>query len=323
MDFTDELRAFAGQLRAAAEAFQPISLPKMPKKIIYGGMGGSGIAADFVQGALYDKAPMPITVVKDYHLPAWGDEDTLVVLASYSGNTEETLSLFDEATARNAMTVAVTTGGQLGERAQAQGIPLYRMPAGYQPRMAFGYSLGYQLLITGSALKPLVEWTPQWLQTLADRFEPTEPFETLGEGWSLRFCPECRFVIFTDRPAYPVALRLMQQLNENAKMEACVHPVPEFNHNGLEGWRPWPDVNYVFLFTEGAPRIARRFAFMRSMIEAVGAPLLEKVMPNHLEGRLEVTYALDFLSLAMAERRGVDAQSVPTISRLKAFLAQE
>ncbi len=322
MDFVDELRMFPRQLRQVADAFAAFSLPRLIRRVVYAGMGGSGIAADFVVGALYETASVPMAVVKDYALPGWADERTLVVLTSYSGNTEETLAIYDRARQRDAMMACITSGGELAQRAERDGIPCYRVPAGLQPRMALGYSLGFQLLLTGMLIPQARHWTPQWLRTLAERFEPTDRYETQGREWAQRLRPESRFVIFSDRQCHPVGLRLMQQINENAKQEACVFAVPEFNHNGLEGWHPTPSVNYVTLHADRASRIGRRFTFMQDMARQTGAPWLELVVPPELETQLEVAFTLDFLSLEVARRRGVDARPVPTIGKLKAFLAQ-
>jgi len=103
-------------------------------------MGGSAIGGDLVKSLLEPAAKTPIAVNRDYGLPAWVDENTLVVASSYSGNTEETLTAAAEAQRRGAKIVALTTGGQLAQQAEANGWPLIRIPAGLSPRAAIGYS---------------------------------------------------------------------------------------------------------------------------------------------------------------------------------------
>ncbi len=321
MEFVDELRAFSDQLRWVVENYRPASLPESVKAVVLGGMGGSGIAADFVRAEVYESAPFPVEVVKDYALPAWVDAQTLVIITSYSGNTEESLALFEAAKAKGASVVVISTGGRLGEAAEAEGIPFFRIPAGFQPRMALGYSLGMQMMIMGGLLGN--EWTPEYLRTLAAETADTADFERRAEEWDEAADSGARWVIFTDRKNYPVGLRFMQQINENAKTEGAVHLVPEFNHNGLEGLYLPVAANYLMIWTEGHPRIAARFEFMIDQLEDLNRPMLLLEVEDRLAARLHVNYVLDFLSLRLADRRGVDARDVPTIRRLKAFLAQQ
>src|SRR3954467_12051686 len=101
------------------------------------GMGGSGIGADLAAAAIGLRATAPITTIRGYELPAWVGPDTLVVCASYSGNTEETLHCFERAGAVGAPRVVVTTGGGLAEGARAAGdVPVIGVPSGMQPRAA-------------------------------------------------------------------------------------------------------------------------------------------------------------------------------------------
>ena len=86
-------------------------------------MGGSGIAGELAAGLYADWAVRPLLVVRDYRWPAWLTEDTLAVLCSYSGNTEETLALYREAGARHVARLAITTGGMLGEACERDGVP--------------------------------------------------------------------------------------------------------------------------------------------------------------------------------------------------------
>src|SRR3954451_764081 len=104
------------------------------------GMGGSGIGADLAAAAIGLRATAPITTIRGYELPAWVGPDTLVVCASYSGNTEETLHCFERAGAAGAPRVVVSTGGKLAEGARAAGdVRVIGVPSGMQPRAAVVY----------------------------------------------------------------------------------------------------------------------------------------------------------------------------------------
>src|SRR3954452_20457592 len=116
--------------------------------VVFCGMGGSAIGADLAAAAIGLRATAPITTIRGYELPAWVGSDTLVVCASYSGNTEETLSCFEQAGAAGAPRVAVTTGGKLAEGARAAGdVPVIGVPAGMQPRAAVVYGTVTSLLL--------------------------------------------------------------------------------------------------------------------------------------------------------------------------------
>src|SRR3954470_6892480 len=117
-----------------------INKREFARGLVICGMGGSGIGADLASAAIGLRASAPITTIRGYDLPAWVGPDTLVVCASYSGNTEETLHCFDRAGAAGAARVAVTTGGKLAESARAAGdVPVIGVPSGMQPRAAVVY----------------------------------------------------------------------------------------------------------------------------------------------------------------------------------------
>ncbi len=102
-------------------------------------MGGSGIGGDLARAALGDRLGLPLTTVRDYELAPWTPPDRVVLCASYSGNTEETLAAFEAASAVGAKRVVATTGGALGDAAREADVPVIPFPAALQPRAAVGY----------------------------------------------------------------------------------------------------------------------------------------------------------------------------------------
>ena len=115
--------------------------------IVIAGMGGSAISGDIASNILKDYLDIPMTVVRDYTLPKWVNTDTLVILSSYSGNTEETLSVAKEAILVTKKIVSITTGGELKNISDKNSVPCAMMPAGFQPRAALGYSLTTLLIL--------------------------------------------------------------------------------------------------------------------------------------------------------------------------------
>ena len=103
--------------------------------IIMGGLGGSGIGAVLAKNWFFDKCPIPIETIADYHLPKFASKKSLVILNSYSGNTEETLQLFEEANTLGCPMIIMTGGGKLKELATQNNLKTYDLKGGYQPRM--------------------------------------------------------------------------------------------------------------------------------------------------------------------------------------------
>ena len=115
------------------------------------GMGGSALAGDFARGILEDELPVPLLTVRGYALPKFVDKNTLVIISSFSGNTEETLETYESARKRNARIICMTSGGELEKRAGRDGIPVLAIPNGRPPRTALGYMIVYLLEILARA----------------------------------------------------------------------------------------------------------------------------------------------------------------------------
>jgi glucose/mannose-6-phosphate isomerase len=122
------------------------------KNIVISGWGGSGITGKFIKSYYLDKINIPVETVSDYQLPKFVNADTLVILCSYSGNTEETLSAYHDAKAKGANCLTVSVGGKMSDLAAADGLITYRAEGGYQPRVAFGYPITYVFLIFAELL---------------------------------------------------------------------------------------------------------------------------------------------------------------------------
>ncbi len=124
---------------ALGASFAPLAGRRFSSLVI-AGLGGSAIGGDFLRAGYESTLTLPVTVVRDYHLPGYVNADTLVFATSNSGNTEETLACYDAARLAKAGIVAFSTGGELARRAKADAVPLVTFPGGLQPRAALGYS---------------------------------------------------------------------------------------------------------------------------------------------------------------------------------------
>jgi len=209
--------------------------------IICAGMGGSGIAGDIAQLFLKSTLSVPFITVKNYTLPSWCNENTLVILLSYSGNTEETLSCFDEALAKKSHIIGITSGGKLQQRLQNYSYDTICIPKGLPPRAALGYLSVpilyclYHLDLTPNPTHDLVN-TIKLLKksrTLFSQADPDNPAYTLAQQMQ----NSMPFIYGETETTACIAARWRAQLAENSKIIAGIHTLPELNHNEIVGWQ--------------------------------------------------------------------------------------
>mgnify|MGYP001112196469 CR=1 FL=1 len=313
--------------------------PRRPRRVLLCGLGGSAVAGD-VARPLLAASGLETTVWRDYGLPSWLGPDTLIVLSSYSGETEETLSAARGAIEGGLPAVALTSGGSLAALVgAAQGerrpISLVTFPGGLPPRAALGHSLGALLWLLhragaipspadeiAAAVKVLHEGTTRWTtgERDADGADPAE----LARALLGRFT-----VIYTTSPeAHGAGLRLKAQLNENAKHPAYTVPFPELDHNDIVGWevlrRRRDDFSLVIVRGgDEHPRTARRVAATRKLL-AGEFHAVHEIAPRGttaLARMVSLVQFADYLSCRLAQAAGVDPLPVARIDALKAMLA--
>ena len=298
--------------------------------VVVAGMGGSASGARLAAAVIGPRLRRPFVVNDDYALPGWAGPDTLVLCSSYSGATEETLSAYDDATARGARLLVATTGGPLAERARRDGVPVIPMPGGFQPRAAVGYSLVVALeaaAVAGAApsLRDEVEAAASLAQGLAKQWGPDGPDD--GEAKTLaRRLHGTVPVIAGAELAAAAAYRWKCQVNENTGLPAFASSLPEADHNEIVGWPPARELgrfSAVVLEDPGAhPRNALRAELTAAAAEA-GTDVVERVAA-HGETRTERVVSLvllgDLVSLYLAVLRGKDPATIAPIDTLKRSL---
>lgn len=220
---------------------QPLPQMNDIQQVVICGMGGSAIGADLLASYLYDKVEVPVVVHRDYGLPAFAKErHTLVVLSSHSGNTEETLSAFDEACKKNCQIVGITTGGKLKSLLKNAGLPVWEFQHHGQPRAAVGFSFGL-LLALFTRLGLISDPSSELEDTI---LAMKEIARSLLANVEIKDNPAKRMAgqmvgrtatIFASGFMAPVARRWKCQINEVAKAEANFEYLPEADHNTLAG----------------------------------------------------------------------------------------
>jgi glucose/mannose-6-phosphate isomerase len=282
------------------------------------GMGGSAIGADLAAAAIGSRALRPLRTVRDYRLDPWFDSGTLVLCASYSGNTEETLACWEAATTAGAERVALTTGGRLAELARAEGVPVIGVPGGMQPRAAVAYMVVGALECAAAcgaapSLRAEVEAASALQRDLLDDHAPREIAATLDGR-----IPIVYGAGLTDA----VAARWKTQLNENAKLPAFRSTLPEANHNEICGYGPG-DFAAVFLEDRSQHDRVRRRIELTAQIAADAGLAVERVESRGetaLERVMSLVLIGDLVSVHLAELSGVDPTPVDAIEGLKQAL---
>ena len=290
------------------------------KHIVISGLGGSGISGKIIKSYYINKIDIPIETVSDYQLPKFVNADSLVILCSYSGNTEETLSAYADAQLKGATCIALTVGGKLAELAEKDNVPVYRAVGGYQPRVAFGYPITYLFLIFSELLGLNIDAE---LQGIIKMVSNVDDYKRRSEFIKNQFKKTVRskYVIIASPDMEGLAIRFAQQVQENAKLEAFVVVIPEANHNVIESYYQKWDSNYIMLNSGANKRINLRFSFIKNLLESYGSFVHEMdVKALTMEHMYDTVFVMDWLSLQLAHEVSAVSNQIKNIIDLKNFL---
>jgi len=299
-----------------------------PRNIVIAGMGGSAIGGELLRDWLNDKASIPIAVCRDYVLPTYVDEKSLLIAVSYSGETEETLSALLHAVKRHCMIVTVSSGGHLRAFSQKLEIPHIQIPEGFAPRAAIAY-LFFPLVTVMEKIgvnkeTDEVEESLQILQKTSRENALTTPFE---KNLAKKLASEIEGtipIVYGFRQYSAVARRLKCQFNENSKVPSKFDMFSELNHNEVVGWEASNNLtknfSIVFLRDPEEPlEIKQRI----QVTKQIASPKVSKILEIHALGKkklakmLSAQYIGDFASVYLALLQGVDPSPTKTISYLK------
>jgi glucose/mannose-6-phosphate isomerase len=293
--------------------------------VLITGLGGSGIGGSVVAELVGAHSPVPITVNKNYDIPAFVNEFTLVIACSYSGNTEETLSAVAQAQAKGAMFACISSGGKLKEIAEKKSYNLLSMEGGNPPRSMFAYSIAFLLRYMeayGLSTYNVIEELKASIQLLN-----TSETETLKEAEA--FAENIKNTIpqvLANNGSLAVAARFRQQLNENSKMLSWEAEVPEMNHNELVGWEGG-DNRFSAVFIRNShdnPRNQKRMDIIKGII----GEKTEHVYEMWSKGESKIQKALylvhfgDWVTYYLSEINQVDIMDIKSIDLLKAELSK-
>ncbi len=333
----DWIAGFPAQMEEAitiGRAFKPRYRAKQFTSIVLSGLGGSAIGGDLLRTFLADRMKIPFIVNRNYDLPAFAGPKTLVIISSYSGNTEETISAHKDAVRRKAKVLCISTNGVTATLAKKHRQPCITIPGGLSPRAALGYSF-FPLLIAlrsmgfakvtdaeiREAVTVLKKLSPPWS-------DPASP-DNAPLALAKRLYGKLPVIYSSTERLDAINVRWKGQINENAKQLAGGHVLPEMNHNELVGWKHLPELlkttHVIFLRDTGTHRrVALREDLTRDWIAPLAGGMTE--VNSTGRGALARMFSLihygDWVSLYLAVLNGEDPEPVRAINALKDSLGK-
>jgi glucose/mannose-6-phosphate isomerase len=334
-DHLTDILAIPEHLRDALWKVESAGLDSWDSRggIIVAGMGGSAIGGELARSILGDHASRPLITARAYGLPSWTTNETTVVCASYSGNTEETLACYEAAGVIGARRVVVTAGGELAELARADSVPVIPVAGGYQPRAAVAYLTVAVLEVAalagvGPRMNSDIDVAADHLEELVIAWGPDGGDDTEAKRLARSLYGTIPIVAGAGLTT-AIAYRWKTQINENAKVPSYAQELPEMDHNEIEGWSSGGEFgrfSAVFLDDDDThPRVKERMELTSRLIRpgAAGVHRVNSRGRTPVERVFSLVLLGDLVSLYLAVLRGVDPEPVELLSALKAELGRE
>ncbi|MBS1651434.1 MAG: bifunctional phosphoglucose/phosphomannose isomerase [Bacteroidetes bacterium] len=295
------------------------------KNIVVTGLGGSGIGGTIVSELITDFCHVPIIINKDYFLPAFVNESTLLIVSSYSGNTEETISAMQQGLSKKAQIVCITSGGKISELAKQHLTEFVEIPGGMPPRSCLGYSLVQLINVLcrkGFAKQLLFQNIIEAVALLENKnSEIKTEAKKIAEKLNNKIA-----VIYSFGTCESVTVRFRQQINENSKQLCWHHSFPEMNHNELVGWTSKNDNLVVISFHTSFDydRTKKRYEVCKPIFQKHCSDVIEINAQGNtkLEQFLYLINIGDWISYYIADIKNIDPVEVKIIDYLKSELSK-
>ena len=295
------------------------------RNIVVFGMGGSALAADILRAVFADQLTVPLLIVHDYDVPAYVTAESLVVLSSYSGTTEETLSAAKRVLDITKHVVVVTTGGDLKKLMEEKQLPGYCIEPTYnpcgQPRIAVGYAVaGFLRILTTAGY---VHCTDQAIDDIIHYLEGNrELLRDAGAELAQRLTRTMPIFVGSEFLLGNLHTTT-NQTNENGKNFAAWFPIPELNHHLMEGLGfPAATKQLRFVFVESHlyhDRVQKRYAVTKQVLEKQGVQYESFVATasTKLMQSFEVLQWGSYVSFYLAIHNQVDPSPIPWVDFFK------
>lgn len=318
----DVLTQFPEQCKAGWELGEKIKVEGHIDNIFLLGMGGSALGGELLKAFLID-SKIPMFIVKDYKIPRYLTEKSLVFAVSYSGNTEETISAYREAVKKTKKMVVIAAGAKLEELAKANKNTFIKLPGGLQPR--FSYGLQFFALLRVLANSDLVSTKASDVEHAVQALKP-DKFSEIGKGIAEKLADKIP-IIYTSEKLRAVGYKWKITLNECAKIHAFINVYPEWNHNELVGYTKLNGNYHVIIIKddEEHPRIKKRMDITKELMKekGVGVSELSVKGDNMLTKIISAVGIGDWTAYHLAQKYGIDPWSVDIVEKLKEEMKNE
>ena len=322
----DLIQSFPQQLEEAIVLGKQAKLTPTKEAIhhvVVSSMGGSGLGGVLVKQCVADQLLVPMEVNHNYTLPAYVNEHTLLIIASYSGDTEETLQAFKEGVQKQAKVICITSGGAIKTLARQQGIDTIPLPAGRPPRACLDHAVVQLLFVL--RFHQLISW--DFVTELQDAIQLLEQSQAALQAEAQQIAVRLQGklpVIYTTAAYEAVAIRLRQQLNENSKQLCWHHLIPALNQNEIVGWSmPHEHLAVLMLCSDAEhdrAQVQQRITQEIIQKHAASFTTLQAQGKTHFIRSLYLIHLGDWLSFYLAQGKGADPMEVAAIDQVKARL---
>lgn len=310
----------------------------LAKNVIVSGMGGSALGGRIVDSLLAERARVPIEVVTEYSLPNYVNKDSLVILSSYSGNTEETLAAAKEALNRGAMVFGVTTGGKLADFLKEEGASGYiyepRENPSNKPRMGLGYSITSVLAVLSKCEfinlldSEIEEAMAEAEKFISDYGIHAPESQNVAKLLAKKLKGKVPVIIASEH-LVGISHAFKNELNENAKVFSLIFDIPELNHHLMEGLRNPYEIKGVlhFLFIESqhySKRVKARYPLTREVVEKndIGTEIYQTRGSKKISEIFEILILSSYVSFYLAMLYGLDPTPIPWVDFFKTELSK-
>lgn len=338
----ESIRALPDQFAQAWNEVGELTIPdqcRIAKNIIVCGMGGSALGGRVIDSLEFDRIRVPIETVTDYKVPNYVSSDTLVILSSYSGNTEETIWAGHEAYKKGAQIFGITTGGKLGQFLKENNLASYifdpkHNPSG-QPRMGLDYSIAALLAVlcqcdfihvTEGDLKEITASLTEFIDAYDARVPESE---NQAKVLAKKLLGKAVAIVASDH-LIGICHAFKNQLNENSKTFSMLFELPEANHHLMEGLRFPPKLRevIVFLFFESdkySEEVQRRYPITTEVVERNGYPTATytTIAKSRLSQIFEILVFGSYVSFYLAMLNEVDPTPIPWVDYFKQKLSEK
>ena len=291
------------------------------ESVFMGGMGGSAISANIVAGCCSRYCGITMSMNRSPIVPRWVGKNTLSIISSYSGNTEETLEMYERCKEYGSPIIVITSGGKLKEMGEKDGYTVLSVPSGFEPRYSAGYMIGYLGGIMASIGHP--EFRDRMKQCLPSLENFRNYLEIPGSRAHLlaQKYSDCVPVLCTENKFKPVSLRWRAAFNENAKTICFETSHSEFNYFETTPWASYKGKRMRLIVLAGEDDLAGNGLVKRAVknIESLGFPFDFVAIggSSHEERLFRALILGDYLTVYIAEAAGIDPEVTPVISELK------